>query len=112
MTCFQLQSISLTGIRTNLIASKHARGTLRHILSACLSGLSSDLYTWRHNNVLKVDAEGQPHPIIKYSTVHQLHERRDRLWQRGNYIQAEEHLIDYGRLGDNGGSQRRWVFPS
>ena len=30
------------------------RGNLQHILSSCPSSLSSGLYTWRHNNVLKV----------------------------------------------------------
>ncbi|XP_072042993.1 uncharacterized protein [Amphiura filiformis] len=33
------------------------KGTLQHILSACTPALASGMYTWRHNNILRVILE-------------------------------------------------------
>ena len=33
------------------------KGTLQHVLSACPTALSGGMYTWRHNNVLRVTVE-------------------------------------------------------
>ena len=41
------------------------RGNLQHILRSCPSSLSSGLYTWRHNNVLKVVVDVVEHSVQK-----------------------------------------------
>ena len=41
------------------------KGTLQHILSACTPSLASGMYTWRHNNVLRVITEAVEQQVVR-----------------------------------------------
>ena len=56
---YQVQPTSVFGMRTRRTCCSACRkkGTLQHVVSACPASLSGSMYTWRHNNVLRVIVE-------------------------------------------------------
>ena len=43
--------------KTDCCSACGQKGTLQHVLNACPTALSGGMYTWRHNNVLRVIVE-------------------------------------------------------
>ena len=45
------------------------KGTLQHVFSACPTALSGGMYTWRHNNVLRVIVEALEQHVERNNTT-------------------------------------------